>query len=261
LLVTREQGFGDAIQMARYFPALKARGGTVAVEIAPALAPLFATAPGIDELFVVTDAVEPRADIDVHIPLLGLPGAFRTDLASIPSGVPYLHADPAKIARWSSRLAGDARLRVGIAWAGSPGHVDDRHRSCRLSDFEPLARVEGVAWFGLQKGRDEDLRESGALRLEPLGPEIEDFADTAAIMTALDLVISVDTATAHLAGALGRPVWTLLPVVPHWSYLLEREDSPWYPTMRLFRAQLPGDWPGVFRNVERALRALPSVRQ
>ncbi len=261
LVVTREQGFGDAILMARYFPAIKALGGTLAVEIAPALASLFGSVAGIDELRIVKEPIVPRADVDLQIPLMGLPAAFGTEVDSIPANVPYLHADPERLARWTSRLGCNAKLRAGVTWAGNPGQGDDRHRSCRLADFEPLAAVEGVAWFGLQKGRDEDLRESGAFRLDPLGREIEDFADTAAIMTVLDLIVTVDTSPAHLAGALGRPVWTLLPFIPHWSYLLEREDSLWYPTMRLFRPQKPGDWPGIFRNVERELRALVLGRQ
>jgi tetratricopeptide (TPR) repeat protein len=261
LVVTREQGFGDAIQMARYFPLVKALGGTLAVEVAPPLAVLLESASSIDELRIVKDPIVPRGDVDLQIPLLGLPGALGTEVASIPATIPYLSADPVKIARWEPVLAADATLRVGIAWAGSPQQVDDRHRSCSLTEFEPLAAVESVAWFGLQKGRDEELCGSGAFALRPLGAQIEDFADTAAIMSILDLIVTVDSSPAHLAGALGRPVWTLVPCVPHWSYLLEREDSLWYPTMRLFRQPRPGDWESVFRRVARELRALLLARQ
>ncbi len=256
LLVTREQGFGDAILMARFMPLVKALGGAVALEVPAPLASLFAHCPGVDELRIVADVSTPREDIDLYIPLLGLPGALRTELASIPARVPYLFPDPAKVESWSARLASDAPLRVGIAWAGNPQQVDDRHRSCSLEQFSRLGDVDGIAWFGLQKGRDETLRESGRLKLDPLGSEISDFSDTAAILSVLDLIITVDTSVAHLAGALGRRAWVLVAFVPHWSYLLKREDSVWYPTMRLFRQPHAGDWASVLAKIARELRAL-----
>ncbi|HXP92802.1 MAG TPA: tetratricopeptide repeat-containing glycosyltransferase family protein [Candidatus Binatia bacterium] len=256
LLVTREQGFGDAIQMVRFLPAVKARGGTVVLEASPALARLFSNLPGVDELRIVEDFSLPRSDVDLHIPLLGLPRALGTDGSSIPSACPYLYADPARIERWRSRLAAEGRFRIGCAWAGSAGHVDDRHRSCRIEDFARLAEVEGVAWFSLQKGRDEERRGVEGAAFEPLGPEIGDFGDTAAIVSHLDLVIAVDTSIVHLAGALGKPVWTLLPFVPDWRWLVAGEGTPWYPTMRLFRQPRAGDWASVFAEVARELRAL-----
>lgn len=254
LLITREQGFGDAILMARYMPLVKARGGTVELETQPALASLFAHLPGVDELRIVEDVTTPRGDVDLHIPIMGLPWALQTGLASIPARVPYLSPDPAKVERWSARLNRDARLRVGIAWAGNPHQVDDRHRSLSLPQFGAFGAIDGIAWFGLQKGRDESLRESGPLKLDPLGSEIADFSDTAAILSVLDLVITVDTSVAHLAGALGRPTWVLVPFVPHWSYLLDRADSLWYPTMRLFRQSRPGDWTATCSEIAAALR-------
>ena len=145
-------------------------------------------------------------------------------------------------------------MRVGIVWAGNPDHGNDGRRSLPLDDFSVLGDIEDIAWFGLQKGRDEERRSSGSLVVEPLGAEIADFADTAAIVAQLDLVVAVDTAIAHLAGALGTPVWTLLPFAADWRWLLERTDSPWYPTMRLFRQPVRGDWASVINAVAREIR-------
>jgi tetratricopeptide (TPR) repeat protein len=257
LLLTLDQGLGDAIQMIRYVPALKARGAHVIVEVNAPLVELFSDLPGIDELRLRPAAGAPNPDVDAHVPLFGLPRALGTlDRASIPAPIPYLRALPERTERWRSRLQRRAGLRVGIVWAGNPEHANDRHRSVRLEDFAVLAEVAGIAWFGLQKGRDEARRCCGALTLEPLGADIADFADSAAIVEQLDLVIAVDTAIVHLAGALGKPVWTLLPFVPDWRWLLERDDSPWYPTMRLFRQPAIGDWAPVFAAVARELRAL-----
>jgi tetratricopeptide (TPR) repeat protein len=260
LVITRDQGFGDAIQMVRYLPAVKARGGRVALHTLPALAPLFAQLADVDELRVVDGGGQIEAADDLHIPLLGLPGALGTELASIPAPIPYLHAPPERITRWSARLARacpepDAAVRVGIVWAGDTTHASDHHRSVAFEQLAPLARVPGIAWFGLQKCRDEERRSFGAVTLEPLGAEIVDFADTAAILEHLDLVISVDTAIVHLAGAMGKPVWTLIAFAPDWRWLLARDDSPWYPTMRIFRQPRAGDWEAVVAVVARELAA------
>ena len=256
LLIRLDQGFGDAIQMVRYLPAVKARGGRVILEVRAALVPLFADLPGVDELRVHSDGAIFGDDADLQVPLLGLPRALATDLTSIPALIPYLRAQPARVARWRPRLESPARLRVGIVWAGNPNHGKDRCRSVRLEDFAALGEIDGIAWFGLQKGRDEERRSCGSFKLDPLGAEIGDFADTAAIIAQLDLIIAVDTAIVHLAGAIGMPVWTLLPFVPDWRWLLARGDSPWYPTMRLFRQPVAGDWVSVFAEVARELRAL-----
>jgi tetratricopeptide (TPR) repeat protein len=254
LLITREQGLGDAIQMTRYLPLVKARGGRVVLEVAPPLASLFMNLGGIDELRVTVEGSAIREDVDLHIPLLGLPGAFRTVLGSIPTPIPYLRAPAEKVAYWRPRLERFAGLRVGIVWAGNPAHNNDHHRSARLEDFAILGAVDGVVWFGLQKGRHEELNSSGLLMLDPLGNQISDFADTAAILSHLDLVIAVDTAIVHLAGAMGKTVWTLLPFIPDWRWMLERSDSPWYPTMRLFRQPRLGDWESVLAEVAEALQ-------
>jgi tetratricopeptide (TPR) repeat protein len=258
LLITREQGYGDAIQMARYLPAVKARGGRVVLEVAPPLASLFKRLPGIDELRVVREITSHRDDVDLFIPITGLPRAFGTELASIPAPIPYLRASEERIERWRVRMERPPGLRVGIVWAGNPDHADDHRRSVRLEDFAALGPIQGIAWFGLEKGRDEERRSCGSLVLDPLGAEIGDFADTAAILAHLDLVISIDTAIVHLAGAMGKTVWTLLPFAPDWRWRFERDDSPWYPTMRLYRQPSAGDWTSVFAQVEHSLRALSS---
>jgi hypothetical protein len=259
LLITREQGFGDAIQMVRYLPAVKALGGHVVLEVFPALVSLFAGLPGVDELRVVDDVTSYVDDVDLYIPLMALPRAFGTDLATIPAPIPYLPAPGERVERWRPRLQSAARLRVGIVWSGNPSHANDHRRSCRFEDFAALGAIDGIAWFGLQRGHDAERRSCGPLTLEPLGAEIGDFADTAAILTHLDLVISVDTSIVHLAGAMGKPVWTLLPFSPDWRWMIERSDSPWYPTMRLFRQPRIGDWASVFAEVAGELRALETV--
>jgi tetratricopeptide (TPR) repeat protein len=254
LLITREQGFGDAIQIVRYLPAIKARGGRVVLETPPALAALFEGLPGLDELRIVQDGASPPGDVDLQVPLLGIPGALATDLHSIPAPIPYLRAPADRIERWRGRLECSARLRVGIVWAGNSRHADDGRRSARLEDFAPLGAFADIAWFGLQKGRDEERRSCAGFTFDPLGADIGDFADSAAILSRLDLVIAVDTAIVHLAGAMGKPVWTVLAHVPDWRWMIGRGDSPWYPTMRLFRQPRPGDWASVFAAVARELQ-------
>jgi len=257
ILLYAEQGLGDTLQFIRYTALVKKRVGTVIVQCQPALIRLLATCPGIDEV-IPEEAFPPR--FDVHAPLLSLPGIFRTTLDSIPADVPYLQ--PPQGNSLSANTALDAPsgvLRVGIVWAGRPTHENDPDRSCPVSCFTLLGRLRNVALFSLQKGpRAEELGAPGIeMSVVDLKDFLGDFADTAAVVARLDLVISVDTAVAHLAGALGKPVWLLLPFAPDWRWLLEREDSPWYPTMRLFRQARPGDWPGVFERVCAALKETP----
>jgi len=261
LLITFDQGFGDVLQLVRFLPEVKARGGRVILEVSLLLVRLFSGLPGVDELRVHSEVAAVADDVDLHVPLSGLPGALATDLSSIPAPIPYLRAQPDLVERWRPRLEiAGGRLRVGIVWAGNPNHNNDRRRSVRLEHFAALGRIDDIAWFGLQKGRDEELRSCGLLTLDPLGAEIGDFADTAAILTQLDLVIAVDTSIVHLAGAMGVPVWTLLPFNPDWRWLLGRADSPWYPTMRLFRQPTADDWNSVFAEVARELLSLKSSR-
>ncbi|MCP5367576.1 MAG: glycosyltransferase family protein [Hyphomicrobiales bacterium] len=250
LLVVREQGFGDMIQFARFAAQARQRCGRLVVECQPEMLRLMATVPGVD---AVASEHEPPPPHDAHVPMLGLPRLLGTDLDSIPAQVPYLRPPrPAKPAPHS--LPRD-RFRVGIAWAGKPTHRNDRNRSCPPQRFLDLMEVPGAVFACLQKGpAAADLTgQVPAALLPDLAAACDDFADTAAVMQNLDLVVTVDTAVAHLAGALGRPVWVLLPHVPDWRWMRGRDDSPWYPTMRLFRQDRPGDWEGVFRRARAAL--------
>jgi ADP-heptose:LPS heptosyltransferase len=213
---------------------------------------LLAGCRGVDELVGAGDDLPP---FDVHAPLLSLPGIFRTSLKTIPVDVPYLFADPRLIEHWRQELRGITGFKVGIAWRGNPEHRNDRARSIPLSCFEPLAGLPGIHLFSLQKGAGaEELQEAREdFPVTELGSRLEDFMDTAAVLANLDLVITCDTALAHLAGALGVPVWVAIPFAPDWRWLLDRSDSPWYPTMRLFRQDRRGDWQGVFRRIAAAL--------
>src|SRR5262249_2866677 len=248
----------------RYAPLVRQRGGTVVVECQPPLVPLLRGCPGIDHL-LARGAGLPACD--VQVPLLSLPGVFQTTLATVPADVPYLFADAALGERWRRELGGDEAFKVGIAWQGSPSFPGDRLRSIPLTQFAPLARIEGVRLYGLQKGPGrEQIRPAPAATpaLVDLGERLDEqgaFLDTAAVMKSLDLVVTSDTAIAHLAGALGVPVWVALSVGADWRWLLDREDCPWYPTMRLFRQRRPDDWDEVFERIAAELRrrlALPS---
>ncbi len=247
-----EQGIGDTIQFVRYVPVVANRGGKVILQCQPALCRLFASLAGIEN---VVGAGEPPPDCDVHCPLLSLPLVFGTRMETIPAAIPYLKADGELSRHWAGRLADSAGKKTGIVWAGSAGYANDRGRSLDLSLLGPLANVQGVRLYSLQKGQA-----ARQLSYPPRGMELadhtaqlNDFADTAALIANLDLVISVDTAVAHLAGALGKLVWVLLPYSPDWRWLLDREDSPWYPTMRLFRQKSLGNWTEVIERVAQAL--------
>ena len=257
LLVHYEQGFGDNIQFIRYLPMVKHHGGTVICEMLPPLFDLFQGFPGIDELIPASAERAPAVQFDLYMPLLELPRIFETTLETIPAGVPYLYADPAKAQYWRQRLVSRA-FKVGIVWAGKPAHPEDRTRSCHLRDFLPLSKIPGLALFGLQKGaaagQAEDL--APEMALTDIGAELDDFTDTAAVIENLDLIVSVDTAVLHLAGAMGKPAWAVLPFSPDWRWMLDRRDSPWYPTMRLFRQKSYGDWEDVFQRVSQELQML-----
>jgi Tfp pilus assembly protein PilF len=257
ILLHAEQGLGDSIQFIRYAPLVKQRGGFVIVECQDGLLPLLATCPGIDRL--VTSGSE-LPYFDIHAPLVSLPRIFRTTLATVPADVPYLFADPELVEHWRQELAPGpsfpnsslgTRAMIGVAWQGNPGHTNDRHRSVPLVSFEPLARLDGVRLFSVQKGPGTEQLASARERfsLPDLGGQFRTFQDTAAVLKNLDLVITVDSAVAHCAGALGIPVWVLVPYAADWRWLLDREDSPWYPTMRLFRQKELGNWDEVFDRV------------
>ncbi|GEM_PF-3431395 len=246
-----EQGFGDTLQFVRYIPLVAARAGRVILVCQRELAPLLESFDGVDQLVIRGQALP---QFDVHAPLMSLPYLLgHRSEAEIPARVPYLRPPRQHAARWASVLPASDSFRVGLAWAGNPRNPKDRFRSLRLADFGPLADVPGVEFFGLQKEAAEDAAPPGGMVFTNIGPKLGEFADTAAAMGQLDLVLSVDTAAAHLAGALGRPVWILLPYVPDWRWQLGREDSPWYPTARLFRQHRLDDWSAALELVRQAL--------
>jgi tetratricopeptide (TPR) repeat protein len=245
ILIHAEQGFGDTLQFLRYVPAVAERGGRVVVEVQEPILRLARTVHGVSQALAAGD---PLPAIDCHCPLLSLPRVFKTNLATIPSMVPYFSVPAEAQAAWAGRISAGPGLKVGIVWAGTAvGAVD-------LGLLQPLWQVPDVSWFSLQVGdRSGDIALLDNVKMADLSPWLMDFADTAAAVCQLDLVISVDTSVAHLAGALGRPIWLLLPHTSEWRWLLEREDSPWYATARLFRQKKPGDWPGLARAVAAAL--------
>jgi tetratricopeptide (TPR) repeat protein len=263
LLVHWEQGFGDTLQFIRYLPLIK--GGTVIFVCRPPLATVCQGLAGIDELAIIEESAKevPQMNFDAWITLSSLPYIFATTLDTIPASVPYLFPDLKKVTNWRPRFS-PTSLNIGIVWAGSPTHPEDRYRSCCLVHFAPLANLPNLALFSLQKGEAASQLVSAALPITALSNDLNDFSDTAAVIACLDLVIAVDTAVVHLAGALGKPVWVLLPFAAEWRWLTDREDSPWYPTMRLFRQPRPGDWDSVFAQVVKELarqrEMLPAVR-
>jgi len=254
LLLHADQGLGDTIQMARYVPMVEARGAKVILEVQPPLVRLMSSLSPTVEV-IARDASLPR--FERHCPLGSLPLAFRTTLENIPSRDSYLHAQTADIERWAARLGPRERPRIGIAWSGNPRHKRDRDRSIPFAKLTPVldARFE---WHALQtifrEGEEEAARAAG---VHISKGELADFAETAALVSNLDLVVSVDTSIAHLAGALGKPVWILLTWEPDWRWLLGRDDSPWYSSARLFRQPALGDWDGALANVASALAARP----
>ncbi|MEG4088553.1 tetratricopeptide repeat protein [Microcoleus sp. Pol12B4] len=254
ILLRSEQGLGDAIQFVRYAAIVQQKGGKVIISCYQELKRLFKQIPGIEQVVV---RMEELPDFQVQAPLMSLPYILGTNLENIPANVPYLAAPP----NWQFSLNFDGNFKVGIAWAGSSEHLKDFQRSSDLNYFLTLLDISGVSLYSLQKEISVD--NCSLLTQIPvidLSDNLNDFADTAAVISQLDLVICVDTAVAHLAGALGKPVWILLCFMPDWRWMLQREDSPWYPTARLFRQQTPGDWEEVFDRIKTALKYLTSTR-
>jgi tetratricopeptide (TPR) repeat protein len=253
ILLHAEQGLGDAIQFVRYANLVGERGREVVIECHPELTTLIR---GSSPRSTVIARGESLPAFDVQCPLLSLPFVFRTRLATIPTSVPYLRADDRIASIWKSRLAVENNTRrVGLVWAGSKTHRNDRNRSIALSMLGALANTAGVTFVSLQKGYAADQAKSAppGMRLMDYSDEIRDFADTAGLIANLDLLITVDTSVAHLAGALGKPVWVMLPFAPDWRWMIDRDDSPWYPTMRLFRQRSMGHWADVIERVSQAL--------
>lgn len=255
LLLVADQGYGDTIQFARYIPWAAQRCPNLAVACSPEMQPVVAQQHAALRLI---DRWENCSDFAAYCPLSGLPRLHGTCLDTIPAALPYVRSDGVKAAQWGDRLDGwipREYRRVGIVWAGRPTHQNDRRRSLPLAAFAPLAALPRVALVALQKSTAQNQVGGyfGQAPLLNLGPEISDFADTMAILGHLDLVITVDTAVAHLAGAMGKTAWVLLPYAPDWRWLLGRDDSPWYPTLRLFRQPAPCDWQSVVAAVAVAL--------
>jgi tetratricopeptide (TPR) repeat protein len=249
-----EQGYGDTLQFVRYIPMLAARGATVWLESSIPLRPLLASVKGVAK--IVPAGVRPP-DFDLHVPLLSLPKIFRTTLQTVPAEVPYLSVDSQRLDSWKQRIdAAVNGFKVGLVWAGNV--KPDAARTCPLSNLAPLGQIEGVRLVSLQKRENPQGGESPppGMSLLDVSDDLKDFADTAAAMMNLDLIITIDTAAAHLAGALARPTWTLLPWAGDWRWLEDREDSPWYPTMRLFRQPTKGDWTSVANRVAEELKKL-----
>jgi len=261
ILLYAEQGLGDTLQFIRYAARIKQRGGTVLFECPSVLLQLFERVAGVDRIL---PQGQPLPGFDVQAPLLSLPGLFGTTLDTIPAQVPYLYADPERARRWRKELQTREGFRVGIVWQGSLVHKGDRQRSVPLGQFAPLARVQGVRLFSLQVGAGTDqLAQAGErLGVIDLGSRFDPHSleDVTAVLPNLDLVVTVDTALAHLAGALAVPVWVALPFAPDWRWLLGRSDSPWYPTMRLFRQPRPGDWAEVFERIAAELGNVSASR-
>jgi tetratricopeptide (TPR) repeat protein len=253
ILLSAEQGLGDALQFVRFAAHFGARGARVIVRAPDALTRILASAPRV---VAVLRTADPLPAHDFQLPLLSVAGALGIDERTIPATVPYVAAAGADVAALAPALAAaPGTLRVGLSWAGNARHVNDRRRSCPLAALVPLLDLPGVAWYSLQKddGEDQIAQVPAAARILLLDAR-NDFAQKAALIAGLDLVISVDTSNAHLAGALGKPVWILLPAAPDWRWGLRRTDSPWYPTARLFRQPTAGDWTRVVADVKAALQ-------
>ena len=250
ILLHWEQGFGDTIQFVRYASLVQAKGANVMLMVQPELAPLIRRVmPAIQ----VVESVP--AEATLQCPLMSLPKAFATSLETIPSA-PLWAADEARRTIWRARLGAATHYRIGFAWRGSAGHGNDRNRSLPLCEFLSIID-ENAAWFGIQKGMPATDREAFSAKphLRIFDTEIMDFEDTAALVAEMDLIITVDTSLAHLAGSMGRACWVLLPFTPDWRWLLDQQDSPWYPSIRLFRQKRLGDWAGVLDELREALKA------
>ncbi len=253
ILLYAEQGFGDTIQFIRYVPMVLQKCDKIIVTCQEELISLMQRINGIHD---VVAHGQKLPDFDFHCPLLNLPSIFNTTLETVPATITYINTDTQKVLKWRERLQSDsARLKIGLCWAGNPTHKNDRNRSISLSMFSMLGDMENITFYSLQKGKAAEQAKNPpkGMSLVDFTDDLNDFSDTAALIENLDLIISVDTAIVHLSGALGKPVWTLLPFMPDWRWLLDRDDTPWYPTMRLFRQSSTRDWSHVIISVKDAL--------
>ena len=245
ILIHLEQGFGDAFQFARLIPLVAARGGRVLLECRPEVKRLLEPVEGVAQ---VVEQGQPMPAFDVQCPLMSLPRVLGTTLENIPRDVTYLPPPPESTEMWKTKLAGTSGMKIGLAWSGSPTNTRNQLRSCPPEQLAPLFELSGVTLVNLQKGSPPPHED-----VVDCTDQLTDWAETAALVANLDLVITVDTGIAHLAGAMGKPVWTMLSTAADWRYLRGREDSPWYPTMRLFRQERLGDWSTVIERVRGAL--------
>jgi ADP-heptose:LPS heptosyltransferase len=260
ILLVGDQGFGDCIQFSRYIRYVAELCQQTVVSCAPEIAPILRNIEGVGVCISDKTQIPPHA---VHCRLSSLPFAFATEVHTIPQPGPYIFADPEKVSRWREKLnqqvGTTGQKKVGLAWRGSPKHLNDKRRSLRLAQLAPLARAQdqGVSFVSLQTPVSENDRAAWeAFRGMPdFSDQLTDFAETAALMANLDLVITVDTAVAHLAGAMGKPTWMLVSKASDWRWFLTRTDSPWYPTMRLFRQNVAGQWTPPIQAVADALLA------
>jgi tetratricopeptide (TPR) repeat protein len=255
ILLHAEQGLGDTIQFVRYAPLVAERGARVILEVQRPLTRLVETLSGVTQIVAKGDRLP---DFDLHCPLLSLPKAFHTKLETIPNAIPYLSAAAVKVQAWEERLGKHSKPRIGLVWAGTKNYLIDRDRSLAFEQLVPLLDVAGCDFFSLQKGDEavRQLRDSAWCdRVVDFTDEIDDFYDTAALVENLDLVVSVDTSVLHLAGALGKPVWLMNRYNTCWRWLRDRDDSPWYPSLRLFRQDATRDWHPVISRIAAALRS------
>jgi hypothetical protein len=255
ILIHAEQGFGDTLQCARYVPLLAKMGAKIVLEVQPALRTLFESLEGVSKLL---SRGELLPDFDLHCPIMSLPLAFKTEVSTIPADVPYLKVSQERIEKWRGRVPLGKKLTVAFAWTGSTGNEENGLRSIQIEKFTPLFADSDIQWISIQ--RDLQPQDSEFLNAHPeikqFGADISDFADNAAIISQTDLVISVCTSAAHLAGALNRPFWLLSKHSPDFRWLLDRDDSPWYPSARIFRQPTFGDWDSVMAQVKNALAGL-----
>jgi len=251
ILLPAEQGLGDTIQFVRYAPMLAREGATVVLEVPTELRALLTSIEGVASCHARGETLPAY---DVYCPLGSLPLAFKTEAPTIPASIPYLRADDARLAKWRAKIEALPGKRVAIAWAGHAGHANDRNRSIALKLLEPLFAVTGISFVSIQRElRDDDAARIAQHGITQLGDELADMADTAAVIALADLTIAVDTSVVHLAGAMGRSVWVLLPFSPDWRWTLGGERSPWYPQARLFRQPALEDWPAAIAKARDAL--------
>jgi hypothetical protein len=251
ILVHSEQGFGDTIQFARFTDILAKKGGRVTIECQPELKELLKSAPGVIETLARGDKLP---EFDVHTPLLSIPGILALEKDEIPNDTPYLLAPADKRKYWSTKLTPGNRLKIGVTWKTGDKQLSASFKSCPLKAYEPLFKIDQVDWISLQKVIPE-IDQPISKNLKDTSGGLKNFADTAAIISELDLIISMDTAVAHLAGALGKPIWLLLSTAGDWRWLKNVSDRPWYPNMKIFRQTKFNDWDGLIRRV------LPHIKE